>query len=523
MRTVILSDTFALATLSVRPEGMWDIDWADQRNKNLLSPEYGIQYVASYLKKRGHDFDVVNVIAGANVSVDFFSETSQRSLVDTSAADELDVWLGARWLDVLHELRRRDPDVIFYPLAYYFMIHYCTRLLRDVRDACPRATIIVGGNYATLHADECAAMPEVDYVVVGEGEHTANELLRALADERPIESVDGLCYESDGLIIWTPGRVRENDLDTFPHLYTVGAEFLIRRRHDLLCELIPYGDYWPGTSMVTARGCPEKCSFCLDPAIWNRKVKFHSAAYVAETVRFCKENYPSDHNRFFFGDSTFTLRWNRLEPMLDQLADIGYSYSCQTRADALDERRVEKMAASGWVTIGIGAESLNNDVLNDVALKREDTTDVTDAALACREQGIQPILTLIAGFPGESRESMIETVDRLRVHGFHVSSFFPLVVFRGLKLFEGFEGVEGFTESGMFYERRGEARLNEWSDEWFRLSDEFPTKADLVEFTAYLNHRVRLPIGDHSLDQRVPNGPVAARSEALSVAATIGV
>ncbi len=504
MRTVVLSDTLAMSIMKVRPEGMWDIDWADQRNKNLLSPEYGVQYVSAYLKKQQHNFDVVNVMAGAGLSPELFRETSQDSLVDAAAADKLDGWWQARWQEVLGELAARKPDVIFFPLAYYFLIHHVFEMLADVRAACPQAKIVAGGNYATLHADECAAMPEVDYVVVGEGEHTADEILRALGGDMPLEEVDGLCWQdTSGEIRRTTGRARENDLDIFPHLYTVGDEFEIRKRHDLLCELIPYGDYWPGTGFVTARGCPEKCSFCLDPAIWNRKVKFHSAEYIADAVQFCKDNYPSEHNRFFFGDSTFTLRWKRLEPLLDRLDDIGYAYTCQTRADALDERRLEKMSECGFVTIGIGAESLNNDVLNDIALKREDTDELLDAAIACREQGIQPVLTLICGFPGESKASLIETVDKLRANSFHVSSFFPLVVFRGLKLYEGFEGVQGFTESGDYFVRRDEARLNDWSDEWFRLSDEFPTKEELIEFTLYLNERVRLP-----LENRVPE-PVA--------------
>lgn len=496
MRTVLMSDSLAMSLLAVRPEGMWDIDWADQRNKNILSPEYGLQYVAAHLKGQGFPFDVVNIVADAeDVTPDFFRTMSNDALADADAAARLDAWVDARWAAVLDQLEEMAPDVILWPMSYYFMIGHVRKLLADVRDRVPGAKVVTGGNYATLHADEVAVEGLVDYIVVGEGEHTTFELLECLRDEGDPAAVDGLAYVGDdGTVVRTKGRARENDLDVFPHLYTVGEEFLIGKRHEILCDLIPYGDYWPGTGMVTARGCPEKCSFCLDPAIWNRKVRFHSAEYVAEVVRFCQEHYPSEHNRFFFGDSTFTLRWKRLEPMLDMLGDIGMSYTCQTRADALDAERLEKMSEVGWVTVGIGAESVNNEVLNDIALKREDADEIIDAAELARSFGIQPVLTLICGFPGESKRSLIESCDKLRQHGLHVSSFFPLVVFRGLSLFDGFDGVEGFTSSGMFWERREEARLNEWSEEWFRLSDEFPTKEALIDFTIYLNQRVRQPI-----------------------------
>ncbi|MCE7883882.1 MAG: radical SAM protein [Actinobacteria bacterium ATB1] len=503
MRTVLVTDSLAFSLMAVRPEDMWDIDWQDQRNKNLLSPEYGIQYVAAYLKKVGREFDVVSVIAESDdLCADFFLEMSNEALRDRAAADRMDQWLGNRWETVLDRLEAMRPDVIMFPMMYYFMIVYVRRLLSEIRKRCPNAKIVTGGNYATVHAEEVALEGFVDYVVVGEGEHTAAELLDALESGRPVSEVDGVVFtDADGALVRTNARARENDLDTFPHLYTVGEEFLIRRRHDILCELIPYGDYWPGTGIITARGCPEKCSFCLDPAIWQRKVRFHSAEYVADVVRFCKENYPSSHERFFFGDSTFTLRWKRLEPMLDMLAEIGFSYTCQTRADALDEQRLAKMAESGWATIGIGAESVNNEVLNDIALKREDAQEIIDAALAARRSGIQPVLTLIAGFPGESKESLIESCDTLRRHGLHVSSFFPLVVFRGIGLFNGFGEVEGFTSSGSYFERRDDdARLNPWSEEWLRLSGEFPTRDELIGFTQYLNKRVRLPIEEKLRD-----------------------
>lgn len=494
MRTLLVSDSLAFSLVAVRPEGLWDLDWADQRNKNILSPEWGLQYIGAHLKGEGFPFDVLNVVGGAQLDPDFFRR-ADHALVDAGVAAEVDAWVERRWAEVLDEIEAAEPDVILWPMMYYFMIGYVRRLLGEVRERVPEAKVVVGGNYVTMHADETARSGLVDYVVVGEGEHTALELLRALDAGTAVEAVDGLCFVDDGgELVRTRPRARENDLDVFPHVYTVGEEFLIGKRHELLCDLIPYGDYWPGTGIITARGCPEKCSFCLDPSIWNRKVRFHSAAYIADVVQYCREHYPSEHNRFFFGDSTFTLRWNRLEPLLDLLGEFGMNYTCQTRADALDEKRLERMSEAGFVTIGIGAESMNNEVLNEIALKREDVSEIVDAARMARSFGIQPVLTLIAGFPGETKESLIETVDVLRREGLHVSSFFALVVFRGLGLFDGFGDVQGFTSSGTFWERREEARLNEWTEEWLRLSEEFPTKEELIGFTQYLNQRVRLPL-----------------------------
>jgi radical SAM superfamily enzyme YgiQ (UPF0313 family) len=288
---------------------------------------------------------------------------------------------------------------------------------------------------------------------------------------------------------------RIDDLDRLPHMYSQGDRFHVGMRHRFLKTLQPKGDYFIGSSYVTSRGCPEKCTFCMDPTIWNRKVRFHSPDYVANVVRFCYENYHEVGDpKFYFGDATFTLRKQRLYEMAEKITDVGWNYNVQTRADMVDEETLTRLKAAGFKNLSFGSESFNDEILADVVLKRQSSKQVLEGAVLARSLGLDPILTFIAGLPGESKESHLRTVDIVRKAGFTEATFFPLVVFRGTPLYDRF--VQGKTR-----EEIEAARFDEDSEEYCYLSEDFPTKEALISWAGYLNGEIRrgLPEGAEDL------------------------
>ena len=219
----------------------------------------------------------------------------------------------------------------------------------------------------------------------------------------------------------------------------MSGEFRIETRFRILSELVPGGDYIPGGGFLTSRGCPEACAFCLDPAINGQRVRFHSPAYVREVVEYCHDNFAGGAGSFFFGDATFTMNRKRLRRVLELVEPIPFTYQIQTRADYLDPDTIGLLAACRFTTVAIGAESFNERILQEVAKKRLKVDDILEAARRVRGAGMNPVLTFIVGFPGETRESVRRTVEILRENGIHTATFFPLVVFRGTALFEVFK------------------------------------------------------------------------------------
>ncbi len=456
------------------------------RNKALLVPEYGVMYIAAFLAAQGKPFSVANLIVDCLGEESLYREPHEGG--DGLAETESPI-ASADVLDRLQRhfektLREASPDVILFPVSIYHIALHARELMARARRLLPGVIIIAGGVYSSMHADEILADGHADYVVRGEGEWTALELLEALEAGGDVSGIAGASYRREGRIVHNPPREREKDIDRFPHIYTVSEQFKVEERYRLLKSLNPFDDYIPGGGFLTSRGCPEQCTFCLDPAVWGRVTRYHSPGYVREVVDYCSDHFSDGSDSFYFGDATFALNRRRLFEVLEQLRGIPYSYNIQTRADTLTGPVLRALQDAGFSSVAIGAESLNDRILTDVVKKRVSAERILEAVRAVRDHGMTPVLTFIAGLPGEPRDSIERTVDILRREKITMATFFPLVVFRGTGLYETFTATYSEAE-------REALRLNAWSEEYCFVNEEFPTMAELLEFTEEINNRIR--------------------------------
>ncbi|MGQ9474559.1 MAG: B12-binding domain-containing radical SAM protein [Actinomycetota bacterium] len=488
LETVIISDAWGFGLMETKPYPLWQVRYAAIRNKALLVPEYGAMYIAAFLKKHGWEPRVLNLVADVFREESWFREREE-GLPDEALSkapvggDEALALARKNLKDSLTDLR---PQVVLFPMSIYYIALHARQLLRRLREMLPDAVLVTGGIYATMHPREIMEDGAADFVVRGEGEWTALELLESLRrGDRDFGGIAGLTWrDGRGRVIHNPDREREEDLDRFPHIYTVSSEFRIADRHRLLKALNPFDDYIPGAGFLTSRGCPEQCTFCLDPAVWKRRTRFHSPAYVKEVLDYCWENFTEGDRSFYFGDATFALNRPRLRELLRVVREVPYAYHIQTRADSLTPEVLNGLRESNFRTVALGAESFDDRILREVVRKRTTREEIISAARAARAHGLTPILTFIAGLPGETRESMERTVDILRREGIREATFFPLVVFRGTALYELF--LKTYSE-----EERESMRLNPWSEEFCFRSEEFPTMQELIDYTERLNQAIR--------------------------------
>lgn len=487
-RAAIISDAWGFGLMETRPFPLWQVRYWAVRNKALLVPEYGAMYIAAFLKSRGVDLEVLNLMADVFDGEEWFREAEEGLPDDAVSTAPIGGDEALRiMLDNLEaSLRRARPEVVLFPISIYYVALHARELLRRIKDMLPGVKLVAGGVYSTMHPREIMEDGAADFVVRGEGEWTALELLQALGrGERDFSSISGLTWrDGGGRVTHNPERERERDLDVFPHIYTVADEFRIGRRHRLLKALNPLDDYIPGAGFLTSRGCPEECTFCLDPAVWKRKVRFHSPTYVREVLDCCWENFTAGERSFYFGDATFALNRPRLRSLLAAVREVPYTYHIQTRADSLTPEVLCGLRDSGFGSVALGAESLDDRILREVVKKRTTRDEILGAVRAARAHGLSPILTFIAGLPGESRDSLERTVETLRAEGIREATFFPLVVFRGTELYQTF--LRTYTEE----EREG-MRLNRWSEEFCFASSEFGSMRELIEYTECLNDAIR--------------------------------
>lgn len=489
MRTVIISDSWGYGLMETKPHPLWLIRYGAIRNKALLVPEYGVMYVAAFLKRRGLDFEVLNLIADIFDQEHWFKETEPVSDEDRPSTAPIGGDGALRRMREYLEgsLKSQEPEVILFPISIYYVALHARKMLRLIKEMLPETLLVAGGIYSTMHPGEIMEDGAADFVVRGEGEWTAWELMQALGrGERDFHDIPGLTWRSaSGEVVHNRPRDRERELDRFPHIYTVSEDFRIAERHRLLKSLNPVDDYIPGAGFLTSRGCPERCTFCLDPAVWKRKTYYHSPDYVREVLEYCWDNFKEGERSFYFGDATFALNRPRLRSLLERVVEVPFTYHIQTRADSLNQEVLRGLQASNFSTVALGAESFDDRILNEVVRKRTTREEILRAARAARSHDLTPILTFIAGLPGESRKSLERTVKILRDEGIKTATFFPLVVFKGTELYELFK-----VRYPARNDREG-MRLNQWSEEFCFLNEEFRTMQELIDYTQYLNDLVR--------------------------------
>jgi radical SAM superfamily enzyme YgiQ (UPF0313 family) len=279
--------------------------------------------------------------------------------------------------------------------------HYVEQLVARLKDALG-VPVIIGGPHATTLPEGTLANPNIDYLIYGEGEYVWQDFLRALvAGDTRWDQIQGLWYKEGGKIIPGGSRKPIEDLDALP----------FPARH--LYELSKYPLYAPnGEPMLTvlsSRGCPYACSFCFK-GIVGRSYHQRSPENIVEELKQVAATYGI--RNFYFIDDLFTIDVKRLEKILDYFIDqsLDYRWRCLARVDRVTPELLAKMYKAGCRQIHYGIESGNEEVLRRTA-KHIDLQQVRDAVAWTEQAGIRSKGYFILGLPGDTEETMQETIE----------------------------------------------------------------------------------------------------------------
>ena len=323
----------------------------------------------------------------------------------------IDAW--AEGLD-FPELKRRIAALDDVGLIGVTMMSptYPTALetIRTARAACPRARIVTGGTHpSALPKQPLRDCPELDFTIAGEGDELIVMLARRLSGEnvsfsempglyRRRDDADG----ADGDILGAGSAVPLKDLDRLPlpsrHLFP--TEFY--KIHP------PYRLYHKFATMITSRGCPYKCTYCTK-SVSGRNFRYRSTEKIIAEIRHLIETRGVRQIHFY--DDDFTINKRRVAELCDELIaqKIKIAWSCVTRVDLVDEPLLDKMKRSGCFLIAYGVESGNQAVL-DRASKGYKIDAIKTAFRLTKKAGIRTLGYFMAGLPGETKETLQETV-----------------------------------------------------------------------------------------------------------------
>ena len=263
--------------------------------------------------------------------------------------------------------------------------------------------VVAGGPHASALPRECLANPAIDYVVIGEGEITFLNLVRALSNGHPdLASIKGIAYRLNGEIIVNGPADLIADLNGLPmparHLFPVNKY----RTH------LPYGRKTPYMTMITSRGCPYNCIYC-SKSVFGDTYRALSPANVVRELKHLIETYKIREFRFY--DDDFTLNVKRAGEICDEIVRQGIKldWSCTTRVDLVNDELLGKMKRAGCYTISYGVESGDPEVLKK-ANKGYTLADVEKAFRLTRKHGIRILAFFMLGLPGENEETIEKSI-----------------------------------------------------------------------------------------------------------------
>jgi anaerobic magnesium-protoporphyrin IX monomethyl ester cyclase len=364
--------------------------WLEKRTdiQDVIVPPIGLYYVGSVLKENHYDVEILNWSR--------INETPE---------------------DIEKILLEKSPDIIG------FSILQANRwggieIARIAKQIYPKVKIVFGGVTPTfLWEHFLTHFPEIDFVVIGEGEYTFLNLVKVLESkkENKIKDIRGIAFKKDGKAVRTAPAEPIHHMDELP---------------------VP-AKYFEYQHLSLTRGCPGKCRFCGSPKFWGPKVRFHSVEYFIDEL---ERLYKKGINFFYFSDDTFSVDKKRVIEICKKILEKGMNirWVAISRVNYMSEDILYWMRKAGCIQISYGVESGSKKIRN-LLNKKISNDDIEKAFAMTIKYGILPRAYFIYGCPGETRRTIQETIDLIKKIKPLVIHFFVLSLFPGTRLYEDYK------------------------------------------------------------------------------------
>ena len=368
----------------------------------------GIEYVAGFLKSKGHKVDLIFDPGLAETPYGRLPFLATPRLTEK----------------MLNKARHFGPDIVMFSATTYSYPNVRQMALL-IKNALAVPTL-VGGVHPTMAPEDVIRDEAFDMLCIGEGELAAAELLDRMQRGLNYTQVRNIWVKEKGII--HRNEVRELvDINTLP---PPDKEIFAQ-----------YGCI-SGTLYVMAnRGCPFDCTYCFNSfykKLYEGKgnyVRFRNPELVIAEIKDFIRQYPI--RRVVFEDDTFTLNRNWLNRFLLLYGEqIAIPYRCLVRANTITPEIARRLKKSGCVWAHMGLESGDDSVANQLLGRKMLTKEVVEAAQLLKSEGIRIKLFAIFGFPDETADQMFTTVAAVEQIRPNAVCSYIFVPYPGTKLFD---------------------------------------------------------------------------------------
>ncbi|OGW75339.1 MAG: hypothetical protein A2Z72_08420, partial [Omnitrophica bacterium RBG_13_46_9] len=316
---------------------------------------------------------------------------------------------GLSAADIKKKIHEFKPDVVGVGGMHSNRVYEVQDVLEAVKAVSGGIITVVGGGYASMHPEHCLSSPNCDYVVLGEGEYTARDLLRRIDQKKDISDLDGFGYKIKGKFRINPKTVNIPNLDEIPfpayHLLKMKDYFNIRmpgsryemRNYSLFCG---------------SRGCPHKCSYCAKALIVGEGYRKRSISNMIEEITLLKNDFKVEEIRFVdYHTMADVKHWKAFcRALVDQKIGIRFIDPHGFAVNALNGELIELMHEAGCDHLYISIESGDQEFLSRLS-KRVDLGKVEGIIRKSHELDMPVTGYFIIGLPGQTWKEIAATVE----------------------------------------------------------------------------------------------------------------
>ena len=335
----------------------------------------------------------------------------------------------------LEEMRERiqgfDPDLIGFS-CLSVEADEMQRVARVAKEVKPGCVTVLGGPHATVFYDYALQDPNLDLVVLSEGEITFPELLRALREDRPLDEVAGIVFKREGRLVQTLPREHVVDLDSIP---LPAWDLIAFQRYAVQYSMNAFSHSPPWAILFTSRACPYQCTYCHN--IFGKKVRYRSVENVMAEIELLTRTYGV--RELHIVDDIFNLDLERAKRICDEIVARGLkvkiAFPNALRGDLMDRELIHKLKSAGCYAITYAVETASPR-LQKLIKKNLNLDKVREAIAWSYDEGIIPHGFFMLGFPGETLEEMKLTVDFALSAKLLRPLFFTVVIYPRTGLYE---------------------------------------------------------------------------------------
>jgi anaerobic magnesium-protoporphyrin IX monomethyl ester cyclase len=283
-------------------------------------------------------------------------------------------------------------------------------LIKDIRKKNLNALIICGGEHSSSLPELCLReVPEIDYIVIGEGEITFLSLLHFVLNDslESLRDLPSIAYRSISKeIVVNSGGARLKDIDNLPR--PAWSLFDPSKYFSNVASLGPNTNRM--LPMLATRGCPYQCTFCASPTMWSTRYVMRDPIKVVDEIAWLQEQFEVDTIDFFDLTAIVKKEWvlEFCEEMKRRQIKISWTLPAGTRSEALDKNVLTKIYESGCTYLSYAPESGSEETLKLIK-KRVDLKNIFRSISHAKSIGHCVRIFIIIGFPSETLKDMFRS------------------------------------------------------------------------------------------------------------------